>query len=493
MPLRRTTTKKGYDLNSILTLISSLICLIGVGLFYVAGGNKYINGYTIILLLVLGMQNFLMLQYEKKNRDPFIILLVIVTSAFYMLRVVTLLYDPWSVAFNAGSYSPYDLNELLIFISFSNAAIFLGLSLVAGKIIYKKEDVDKYQVNPCNVITILLMAICVSFFMAYSESFLGRLAGYITTTVFNVLLILLCSFIYIALNYKKISKTTFTVIIALFAVFIISFMVRGSRAGVFLIAYLALIGFLSVKGSITLSKRFMLIIPIIAFLAALVFISASYIRDVNGTERRYVSSKEFAMLKEVDIWGSQDMSVHFRRIFDRVGFLDYAMVVIKNHEKYAEIINFTYYFKSIIDNVLTPGFTVFGVPRVSHAMSYVARGEPLPTLEDIQAAYQADMPTLYGEYYTLFFGYPALIIFFAFSFLFKKIYLAIRSKDSFSFYLYRALILYVFYLWLNSFGIDWMLFDLVGVIITVYLFKRFYKMRRGKLMPVCDVAEPVKG
>lgn len=99
----------------------------------------------------------------------------------------------------------------------------------------------------------------------------------------------------------------------------------------------------------------------------------------------------------------------------------------------------------------------------------------------LYGSYHSDMLILYGEYYVLFWGYPAVIIFFIFSYIFKKLYLSVNSKDAFLFYLYRAVILTVFWAWLNGFGMDWMMLELIGIIITCGLFKNFYKMRRRKL------------
>ena len=195
-------------------------------------------------------------------------------------------------------------------------------------------------------------------------------------------------------------------------------------------------------------------------------------------------SKQMTLLKEADLIASKDIGLLYRPIFDRIGFLDYATILIRDPQRFGKSINFTYYFKSIVDNALTPGFNVFDTPRVSHSLSYISRGEPVPTQKDITAAYQSDMLTVYGEYYVLFYGYPALIMFFVGSYIFKKIYLSIRSKDVFLFYTYRALVLFVFYNGLNSFGIDWMVLDLIGIIITVELFKNFFKMRSRKLKPV---------
>ena len=52
-----------------------------------------------------------------------------------------------------------------------------------------------------------------------------------------------------------------------------------------------------------------------------------------------------------------------------------------------------------------------------------------------------------------------------------------KSENIFLLFLYRAIVLLIFYRWLNSFGTDWFVFDLVCIFMTVFLFKNFYKMR----------------
>lgn len=479
-------SQNGYSLNSLLAVINVFICLGGLMLLVIMGSNHYVNGWSVVLLWALGLQNYLMLLHEKKNMDPFIILLVIVVSAFYMGRVLTLLYNPWSMALSAGRCTVEDLNYSLIFIFFANAAIFLGLGLVAGRITSKEEDQDEDPLQYRNVIILLVLAIGVTYFIGYANSFLGRWASYISSIGFNLLMVILCSIIYLALNYKKLSRKVMVAIFVLFAVFAVFSTLSGSRAGVFVLAYLAIIAFLTVRGSIVLSNRFMMIGLFLAFIAVIFFLSASYIRGVVNPKRDPISAEELMMLKDANIFGQKN-----NELFERIGFLDYATVAIINSDKYREIINFPYYAQSIIDNVLTPGFTVFDVPRVAHAMSYVLRGDPLPELKDIQSAYQSDMPTAYGEYYNLFYGYPALLILFTLAYLFKRIYLAVESKDRFLFHLYRALILYVFYMWLNSFGLDWILLDIVSIVVTISLFKGFYTMKKknGQVGMIGEAAE----
>ncbi len=474
-------TRKGYDLNTLLIITNFSVCAIAIILYYNKGENKYVNLYMVMLLCLFGAQNLLMLLYERKKRDPFIIILITFTSAFYMLRILTLLNDPWSsTLLDMYSFTHDDLNYSLMFIMLSNVSIFLGLSTAGGKTLHSKNAfIDGYPANSLNVILILLFALVISLYIRLASDILGRFAGYITGSFVKLNMIQLLTFVYLAVNFKKLSNKSLRIIVALMVAFVIFVTLAGSRSGILTLAYLILIVFLSVKGRITLNRKSILIGIMLVFCSFYLFISATYIRQLNINEA--VSTKQLTLLKEADFIRSKDISLLCRPIFDRIGFLDYATILIRNPERFGISINFIYYFKSIVDNALTPGFNVFDTPRVSHSLSDISRGESVPTQKDITAAYQSNMLTVYGEYYVLFHGYPALITLFLFSYIFKKIYLSIRNKDAFLFYLYRALVLFVFYLWLNSFGLDWMLLDLIGIFITVGLFKYFYKMRRRKL------------
>ena len=476
------SNKTGYDLNSLIIIGNVTVCALSIYLYSKIGGNRYVDISTLILLCIFGVENILILLYERKKRDPFILLLLIITLGFYMGRVVTLLYDPWSTSLALFSFTPYDLNYSLIFIMLSNISIFLGLSTAGGNIFYKKSVTNNYPANPRKIMGILLFVFLVSYCIQFTGGILGRFAGYIMLFV-NVNLILLFTFTYLAMNFNKVSNTNRIAFLTLITFFTVGTTLSGSRAALLALACYLLVAVLSVKGKIIFNKKMLLISIIIIPVALLLFISATYIRNVDG--RHLARTKQLNILQEADLIGAKDISLLCRPISGRIGFLDYSTMLIRNQERYSKIINFQYYFESIIDNVLTPGFNVFGTIRVSHAMPYISSMRAVPTHEEKrQMGYQSDMPTVYGEYYVLFHGYLALIIFFISSYIFKKIYLSIRSKDPFLFYLYRALVLFVFYLWLNSFGLDWMLLDLVSIIITVGLFKNFYKMRSRKLKPV---------
>lgn len=478
--------KTGYDLNSLLKIANIIICAIGIYVYYEMGDNQYVNGYTLLLLCIFGVANVLVLSIEKKKRDPFILLLMVVATVFYMVRIVSMLYDPWSSVYAYLFVAPDDLNHCLVFILLSNASIVLGLRAPRGKIIYKESILTgEHPASLRNILIILLVAFIANSYSSLAADFIGRFAGYITNVFLQLALIVLMTFVYFAIDLKKNSRRHIRYVIILViigAAFVISLALQGSRSGILMVAIFLLIAFLSVKGMVTLSKKSLLILAMLVPLSAAFFAASTYIRIMSM--RDMSTAEKVTIIRKSNMFDSTKTDL-LRPIFRRTGFLDYATDIIRNREPYSQFIDIQYYFKSIIDNVLTPGFNIFHTPRASQAITAIYRDGPALVQKDIAGgSYQSNMFTAYGEFYILFGGYPALLAFFMASYIFKISYLSIRNKDVFLFYLYRAVILYVFWVWLNSFGMDWMVFNIISIVLTVGLFKNFYKMRRRKLKPI---------
>lgn len=335
------TAKPGVDLNSLLKIGNIIICAIGIYLYCKMGSNQYVNGYTLIILCIFVVQNLLILLYEKKRRDPFVLVLMITTLVFYIGRVITLLYDPWSTTFSRSWFAPYDLNYSLVFIILSNTSIFLGLSTAGGKVLYKQNVLtDGYPANPRNVIIILLVTIVIAFYMSLAGDIIGRFSGYISRIFINVHLILLLTFLYFAINFRLISRWYQSVTFILIASYVILHTLCGNRSGLLIVANLLLIVFLSVKGEIRFPKKVILITPVLIFCFIILFISATYIRQVDSN-RTIISRKQITLLKGFNIFAPTDVEKLYRPISSRIGFLDYSAIIIRNKEKYSKVLNLT--------------------------------------------------------------------------------------------------------------------------------------------------------
>lgn len=472
--------KHSYDLNSLLLLGNVLICCIGVYLYSTTGGNQYVDVYTVLLLCMFGVQNLSILLYERKKRNPFIAVLMFVTLIYYMGRVITLLYDPWSVTLTQDSFTPNDMNYTLLFILLSNTAIFMGLILPAkkDKPIVNKISETRYP-PPFLVVSILSFVIMIIFFGLLKFEFIGRVSGYITAYLININIVLLLTILYIVLNYKNISKIYLSILITVFVVYVISHTLMSSRSSILKVIMLLLFVSLAIENKIAITKKMMLLGAVIIPVVFLVFSLATFIRSSIPHTVGSITKERIEVLKDYEVH-KKDLHVMLQPAFDRMGYLDYSADFIKNSNKYSEIINFPYYFKSIVDNTLTPGFDVFNTVKVAWAIPYVMGGLNMPTREDIIDTYQSNQITVYGEYYVLFGGYLSLLILFCVSCLFKKIYLSINSRDTFSHLLYRSVVIVFFYSWLNSFGIDWLFMELVTMFVSIYLLKNLYYVKKRK-------------
>ena len=146
--------------------------------------------------------------------------------------------------------------------------------------------------------------------------------------------------------------------------------------------------------------------------------------------------------------------------------------MITNRDKYRVVINPVYYFESVVDNIVTPGFDVFDAPRAANNTISIYNNFPLLKKSDVDTFYQSDMLTIYGENYVLFGNLGAILACFLMGFFSKLMFESINMANDLWYYSSRALFfkLYVLSLW--SFGLDWQLGDIcfyVASILSMYV------------------------
>jgi hypothetical protein len=287
----------------------------------------------------------------------------------------------------------------------------------------------------------------------------------------NYEIILLIVFTALIYHYNNLSlKVRFFLIISI-PLIIIFITLAGSRAGMLSILMLALFSLLAVNKNFKVSKNQILSSLILIPIAILLFIGATYIRDLGTVH----NSTPLSILNTQFLQNhlkNKSLNDHVNTISYRLGFLDYSTELITLKTQFSKIINPEYYFKSIIDNALTPGFDIFDIPRSSHAINEIRNGKTIINKNQM-GSYRSDQMGIYGEYYVLFRGYPAIIVFFVIAFIFQKTYELLNRTHSIKSCIYTAILLKFFYLHLNSYGIDWLFIDIVAAFLTVFLFGRF--------------------
>ncbi len=477
--MRKVKTK--YDLNVLLRIVNVFVCGVCIYLYNICEDNTLVNIITLILVCIFAVENIGMLVYEKRKRNPFVIILVIVMTVFYMLRIATILHMPASVSIFGFSFIPsvIALNDTMIFILLSNAAMFAGFYFSEKYCEIQKKKIGEADGFPQikNAVIIIALAVLICFCDVLSFSPLGRLNGFIQTFL-NRNTIMLFTFTMLSYHYDGISPRNRILFAAAIIAMVILTTLSGSRSGILTVSVAMLMGILAVKKRIVFNKKIVFAGLLIVPLSIVLFTAATLkqnlgIKDKLSTQYLFEDSGSNSFNFEL-------VNRYLPQLYYRLGFLDYSTELIANRQKFAQIINGQYYAESIVDNVLTPGFDVFGTQRTSNSMRFIRNEEPIPGREQIEKFYHTDQMGIYGDYYVFFNGYPALIVFLFSGFLFQFVFNTLKSENALKTCIYRAVLINIFYIWLNSFGMDWFIFDLIVAIITTFLFARYYVSNRRR-------------
>ncbi|WP_176767716.1 hypothetical protein [Daejeonella rubra] len=301
---------------------------------------------------------------------------------------------------------------------------------------------------------------------------LDRLLDFIKLLFFNSSIVLFIVIIFFTHNYNRLTFYQRGFFIAVFIGYIVLTTLSGSRSAALVVIMYVLFASLAGAKQLTFKIRHLLLGLMMIPIVLLVFIFATDLRRYSATTDVSNEQKLEVIKNSVSstAWLEDDGSIGL--IFDRIGFLDYATEIIAHKEQYSSIFNIPYYLKSIVDNFLTPGFTVFDNPKVSNALVYKYFNYGVPSLKTVDEYYASDQLTMYGEYFALF-GWGSLLAFFLTGYLFQKTYLKLTYKSSVELFIKRALLLNIFYVLINSFGLDWLLFDSIAMYLTFILFRKY--------------------
>jgi hypothetical protein len=469
--------KKGIDLNTALQWANTVFMISTWYSYYHNGQNEYVNFTTICLGAMLSAEISIFLLIEKKRRDPFVIILCLQLVFYYVLRILTLSIYHFSVVFARYPFKAYNLNYAIIFILIANIAIFGGLYLnKVKKPVANTNSISPYK--PHIVFLVLIFAYLMTFPGLIGLSSLTPIIGLLTAIFINISAIMFMIIIYVMLFFNALNKNIRILLVIGLMMYVLLATLTGSRSAVITISYFVLFSYLTIYRTMSIKKIYLILLMLLIPVLVLFFTLATYLRP-RLENRAVISSETINVINEFD-WQEtfkDNNELIFSPIFDRIGFLDYGAEIISNKDKYSSIFNFSNYSKSIIDNVLTPGFDVFDTPLSANALTFIYNNYGTPQKSKEKDSYQSDEFTIYGEAYALMGGWFSIIPIFFIAFAFKRLYVKIKDRNEFRFYVKRGFVLYTFFSLLNSFGIDWILLIAVTILFTYMIFKYFFKVK----------------
>ena len=467
-------------------------CLVAYGSSY-AANNEYIDQETIVLALVLGVQTHVALQIERRRRDPFVTLLAFTTIFYFSFRIFTLAIYPFSGVFVRYTYGPQDSNYALIFILVANLFLYAGFLVV--KLPQSREVIasDNWRpITPSRIVGLMMASLIYAYFSAIfwapgDEPRIVSLLGiFISPPV--ILLMALCYFI---LFRRSLGKRVAITIASLIFLEVAAHTLVGSRSGIVTLIQNAMVAVLAVASCIRFKKRNFLLIcafsPILVTLLVGTFAISTYNRlhlNMEGASSLDLGQAiQFAGEASAQLGENSELDIVLPPVFDRAGFFDYSAEIIAHSDQYREAFSLSTYAKSIIDNLLTPGFDIYDQPKISNELQFIYGDLGKPSKEMVTEAYHSDQFGIYGEFYALF-NWASLPLFFLTAALLKRFYVRVRRENPFVLVMMRVIVLSVWIKIIDSYGLDWTIIETVPLVTAIYLYTFFFRARRFRAPPV---------
>jgi hypothetical protein len=477
---------KTVDFNSVLMGLNLIVaCLVGSA-YSLAQNNDYIDQNTILLGLVLSLQTHIALQVERVRRDPFVILLSFVTIVYYTLRLYTLALYGFSLVFLRYTYGPHDSNFALVFIIVANTFLYAGLFCVRFRRNIVVDSQDWRPVAPTRVMGLMLISLVYFYWSAIfsapdEQSRIVTVLGiFITPPV-----ILLMALSYFVLFRKTLDKKAAIVIGTLLLLEIAVHTLSGSRSGIVTLLQNIMMAVMAVSGAIKFRRGYFILGCLLAPIVLALMIGTFAISTFNRVHREGGGTVDLA--QSVDLAGQAstqlgtdaELDIVLPPVFDRAGYFDFSAEIIAHADVYKDVFNLSTYAKSIVDNLLTPGFDIYDQPKISTSLIFVYGDFGTLSKEFVskQDYYHSDQFGIYGELYALF-GYASLPLFFLIAFGLKRVYVRLRSDIPFALVMKRVIVLTVFLAMVNSYGMDWTIIEAVPFVVAIYLYKYFFRSRR---------------
>lgn len=447
------------------------LALLSAWMFFLAfwgeNSNPSINQTTTLLAAFVVATFFLYFWLRPESNEPLLLVLFYHVITYYFLRIISLNYFEYSTALNR--FGVPDFNQLFyafVVIILSVFAIFLGY-VAAGK-----------KLRPVIQNTIPLVSTWRVYFILFVLSIIIALNfGHINSLVpknhfllkylfyFNnpaVLFIPLVLYFFATKFEQKIPA-----LVLMILVFINTFnfaVAKGVRGEI--VYFVELIFYVLLVTNLTSISRktflsLLVGLPLLMVLLLNVYIGASFQRQHTSQHENIFSS----IAKFQEILTNTDQHFYFvEHIAARIGSLDYSAELIINKHQYEDIFNLNYYKKSAVDNLVTPGFDIYDSPRVgqSTVFNYTNLNNGIKSRQFIskQPFAHSDELTIIGEFYALF-GLVSLPLLLVVSFAITKLYYSINFANSYYNVVAKLLLLIFLSKAFHSFGVDWLLLDII--------------------------------
>ena len=477
------TPNKKIDFNSVLTIANLLVAGFLVLGFAQTWGNEYVDQQTLVLGIVLSVETHIALWLERQRRDPFIVLLSFSMIFYYSLRILTLSVYSFSVVFGRYSYTSADSNYALTFIIVANLFLYVGFYLGRSNSNLAIDTAHWKSKSPTRIIFLILVAVIFAYFSGsyWNGDNVPRVFNFLTIFVSQDVVLLMAMAYYLVFR-RSLTKRVRFLILVMIVFDIVVHTLLGSRSGIVDTARNYIFIALTIGGCLQVSRKYFLLgcvfLPVLLALLVGSFAISTYNRAFRSEGSFNVSQAfNLAIESSSELSTESTLDKVIPLIAARAGYFDFAAEIIAHRDEYASLLNLQSYAKSIVDNVLTPGFDIYDQPKISNALQFIYNGMGSPSKIQANETYQSDQLGIYGEFYALF-GYSSLPLFILTGFLVRRVYGRMRSENPFILTMKRVIVLWIFVRTLDSFGFDWTILDILSRVAAIYMYQFCFRSKK---------------
>jgi hypothetical protein len=478
--------ERKIDLNTLLMAANLVVLGLIVFQAFRQLDNMYANGETMLLGILLCVQTQAALMLERLQRDPFVILFTFSMICYYSLRVFTLSLFGYSDVFPRFPYSVEDTNFALFYILIANLFLYAGLFSIRARDAISVDSSGWEAISPGRVIFVLIGAIVFSYLGgALWSGGMPRAMNFLVLVLSPSMLSMLV-LAYFILFRKTLNPVTGAAMIGLILLELLIHTVAGSRSAIVGLIQTSLLVMLALWGRVRVNRWLVGLgiasMPILIAMLVFSFALSTYARfaRASGDAPDLERTAEFVAASTDDPLIIARLVIIAPQIASRAGFFDFSAEIIAHREEYSSIFNAGTYFRSIVDNVLTPGLDIFDQPKIANSMQFVYERWGTPSKAYVLESYHSDQIGLYGEFFALF-GWGSLPLLFMLTYLLKRTYVRLSSPSPYMFAMKRVVVLYIFVRTLDTFGMDWTVSDAVPLVLAIFAYARFFKSRPIRL------------
>lgn len=441
--------------------------------FWATGNTSYVNSQTILLNTFLIFINHLVVMDAKRNSNTLLFILGFMMIAHYAFRIVSLNFFDYSLPFMKGNIDVSFVNDNLLYIIVSECIMWLVLHVKM-----KKIKIEKDRTNPSvtkNILKLLIVSYILSILTSLGVPLLSTIIRMCASFFFNMQYMILLGVCYFLYYKESISRQHHMIFICSSLAYVVIYTLLGSRGTLYNLGMAILIAILA-TGVVYVKKKYVIAAVMLVPIALILFLYGSFMR-FSGKTSLSASDIQTAlsMSSEImDVGAGKDL---IAPAFDRLGYFDYSLETINNKDELGQYIKPINYVKSIIDNLLTPGFNIYDMPRMSFIPDKLSSLGTTPSYKDMDLTddYMSSQFSIYGESYLLFGIYGSFLFYFIVCLCYKRLYL--KYKDDYTIFGRWAItiILYTFYVAQRSYGYDWWFIELFGLVINYYIFSYIVK------------------